>query len=94
LMESVSSCIFLSQVLSCSIKSSSVFPLILISSSSTEIMSSAYSRPLKWPSFVFCISVSLFFLGGFPYHGPIFYLNLSLYLCCSVFHFGIYLGHL
>jgi hypothetical protein len=55
LMESVSSCIFLSQVLSCLTNSSSVFPLISISSSSSEILS-------YWTSIVFCIFVSLFFL--------------------------------
>jgi hypothetical protein len=42
LMELVSSCILLSQVLSCLTNSSSVFPLICISSSSSEI-------------FVFCL---------------------------------------
>jgi hypothetical protein len=62
LMKSVSSCIFLSQVLSCWTNSSSVFPLISILSLSSEILSSAYSSPLEWPSIVFCISVSLFFL--------------------------------
>jgi hypothetical protein len=39
LMESVSSCIFFSQALSCLINNSSVFPLIAISSSSSEILS-------------------------------------------------------
>uniref|UniRef100_A0A8C0ZY54 Phosphatidylethanolamine-binding protein 4 n=1 Tax=Castor canadensis TaxID=51338 RepID=A0A8C0ZY54_CASCN len=38
LMELVSSCIFFSQVLSCLTNSSSVFPLITISSSSSEIV--------------------------------------------------------
>jgi hypothetical protein len=62
LMESVSSYIILSQVLSCLINSSSVFPLISILSSSWEILSSACSSVLNWPSkVVFCISVSFFF---------------------------------
>jgi hypothetical protein len=43
LMESVSSCIFLSQVLNCLANSCSVFPLIAISSSSSEILSSVCS---------------------------------------------------
>jgi hypothetical protein len=68
LMESVSSCIFLSQVLSCLNNSSSVFPLVSISSWSFKILSSAYSSLLGWPSIVFCISVS-FFSWGFTYHG-------------------------
>jgi hypothetical protein len=62
LMELVSSSIFLSQVLNCLTNSSLVFPLIFISSSSSEILSSAYSSLLEWPSIVFCISVSFFFL--------------------------------
>jgi hypothetical protein len=61
-MELVSSFIFLSQVLSCLTNSASVFPLISISSSSSEILSSAYSSLLEWPSIVFCISVSFFFM--------------------------------
>jgi hypothetical protein len=43
LMESVSSCIFFSQVLSCLTNNSSVFPLITISCSSSEILSSVCS---------------------------------------------------
>jgi hypothetical protein len=61
LLESVSSCIFLSQVLSCLGNSSSVFPLISISSSSSEILSSACSSLLEWPYITFCISVLFFF---------------------------------
>jgi hypothetical protein len=65
LMESVSSCIFLSQVLSCLTNYSSVFPLIFISSSSSEKTlneSFAHSSLLEWPSILFCISVFFFFL--------------------------------
>jgi hypothetical protein len=49
LMELMSSCIFLSQVLSCLANSSSVFSLITISSLSSDILSSAYSSLLAWP---------------------------------------------
>jgi hypothetical protein len=62
LMESVSSCIFFSQVLSCLTNSSLVFPLITISSPSSEILSSVCSILLDWPSTLFCYSVSFFFL--------------------------------
>jgi hypothetical protein len=58
----VSFCIFLSQVLSCLSNSSSVFLLISISSSSSEILFSACSSLLEWPSLVFCIYASFFFL--------------------------------
>jgi hypothetical protein len=70
LMESVSSCIFLSQVLSCLTNSSSVFPLITISSSSSAILSSFCSILLEWLSFCFvCLFHSFFW--GFPYHGSL-----------------------
>jgi hypothetical protein len=62
LMESVSSCTFFSQVLSCLTNSSSFFSLITISSLSSEILSSAYSSLLHWPFILFYISVSFFFL--------------------------------
>jgi hypothetical protein len=62
LMEWVSSCIFLSQVLSCLINHSSVFHLIYILSSSSKILSSACSNLLEWPSIVFYIFISFFFL--------------------------------
>jgi Mn2+/Fe2+ NRAMP family transporter len=62
LMESASSCLFLSQVLSCLTHSSSVFPLIFILSSNSEILSYTCSSLLEWPSIVFCVSVSFFFL--------------------------------
>jgi hypothetical protein len=42
LMESVSSCIFLAQVLSCLTSSSSVLPLISISSSSSKFWGSVF----------------------------------------------------
>jgi hypothetical protein len=58
LMVSVCSCIFFSQVLSCLTNNSLVFPLITISSTSSEILSSAYSSLLDWPYILFCISVS------------------------------------
>jgi hypothetical protein len=61
LMDSLSSCIFLSQDLCFLTNSSSLFLLITISSSSSEILSSAYSSLLEWHSIVFCI-VSFFFL--------------------------------
>jgi hypothetical protein len=70
LMELVSSCIFFSQDLSCLTNSSSVFPLISISSSSSEILSCAFSSLLEWLSILFCISVSFFF-WYFPYHGSL-----------------------
>jgi hypothetical protein len=44
LMELVSSCIFLSQILSCLSNSSSVFPLISILSSSSEILTYTFSE--------------------------------------------------
>jgi hypothetical protein len=53
LMKSVISCICLLQVLSCLINSSSVFPLISSLSLSSEILCSAYSSLLQWPSTVF-----------------------------------------
>jgi hypothetical protein len=51
-----------SQDLSCLTNNSSVFPLITISSSSSEILSSAYYSLLEWSSILFCTSVSFFFL--------------------------------
>jgi hypothetical protein len=42
--------------------SSSVFPLIAISSLSSEILSSVCYILLEWPSILFCISVSFFSL--------------------------------
>jgi hypothetical protein len=62
LMESVSSCIFLSHVLSCLTKSYLVFPWISILSLSSEVLSSTCSSLLEWPSIVFYVSVSFFFL--------------------------------
>jgi hypothetical protein len=46
LLESVNSCIFLAQVLSCLNNSYSVFPLVSILSSSSEILSSTFSSLL------------------------------------------------
>jgi hypothetical protein len=43
------------------------FPVIAISPSSSEILSSACFSLLEWPSILFCISVSFFW--GFPYPG-------------------------
>jgi hypothetical protein len=78
--------------------SSSFFPLISISSSSSEILSSSCSSLLEWPSIFFYISVSFFF----PWFSiswvtsslilSIFILNSFLYLWCSLFHFIVYLG--
>jgi hypothetical protein len=62
LMELVSSCIFFSQVLSCLSNSSSFFPLISILSLSFEILSSACSSLLEWPSFCFVFLFHYFFL--------------------------------
>uniref|UniRef100_A0A8C0XJL7 GPI ethanolamine phosphate transferase 1 n=1 Tax=Castor canadensis TaxID=51338 RepID=A0A8C0XJL7_CASCN len=95
-MESVSSCIFFSQVLSCLINSSSVFPLITISSSSSEILSSVCSILLDWPSVLFCSSVSFFFLR-FSISWVVFLLMLSIFVLSSfirlfivsLFHFGV-----
>jgi hypothetical protein len=74
LMESVSYCIFFSQVLSCLTNSSSVFLLISISSSSSEILSSAWSGSLlEWPSILFCISVSFYFFEVFHIMGHLLF---------------------
>jgi hypothetical protein len=70
LMELVSSCIFLSQVLSCLTNSSSLFLLITISSSSYESLSSACSSLLEWPWICFVFLFYSFF-WGFPYHGSL-----------------------
>jgi hypothetical protein len=98
LMELMSSCIFLSQVLNC-LTSSSVFPSVSISSSSSEILSSLVL--VCWSGLPFCF-VFLFhsFFWGFPYHGSLplkcyqfsALIHLSLYLWCPLFHCGIYLG--
>jgi hypothetical protein len=55
LMESLSSCIFLSHLLSILSNSSSVFSLISILSSSPEILSSTCSSLLVWLSSVFFV---------------------------------------
>jgi hypothetical protein len=62
LMELVSFCIFLSQILNCLTNSYLGFPLISILYSSSEILSFACSSLLDWPYIVFCVSVSFFFL--------------------------------
>jgi hypothetical protein len=67
LMELVSSCIFLSQVLSCLTNSSSTFPLITMSSSSYEILSSVCSILLEWPSIFLFVFLLHSFFWGFPY---------------------------
>jgi hypothetical protein len=80
LMESVSSCILLLQVLSCLTNSSSVFPLISSLSSSFEILFSTLSSLVEWSSTVFCVSVSYFFSEVFHIVGhflfSIVYFNL------------------
>jgi hypothetical protein len=70
LMELVSFCIFLSQDLSCLTNSSSVFPLISILSSSSEILSSAF---LVCQSGLPLCFVFLFhsFFWDFPCHGSL-----------------------
>jgi hypothetical protein len=55
LRESLSSYIFLSQLLSCLTKSSSVFSLISVLSSSFEILSSTCYSLLEWISTVFFV---------------------------------------
>jgi hypothetical protein len=62
LMELEISCIFFSQVLGCLTNSSSLFPLIAISSLRSEILSSVCSILLEWPYILFCISVAFYFL--------------------------------
>jgi hypothetical protein len=70
LMELVSSCIFLSRVLSCLTNSSSVFPLISISSSSSKIL--CLLVLVCWSDLQFGF-VFLFhsFFWGFPDHGSL-----------------------
>jgi hypothetical protein len=96
LMQLVSSCIFISCVLSGLTNSFSVFPLISILSSNSEILSSACSHLLEGPSIVFCTYVSLFFLK-FSISWvtsslilSIFVFNSFIYLLCSLFHFGVF----
>jgi hypothetical protein len=55
LMESLSSCIFPSQFLSCLIKISFVLSLISILSLSSQFLSSTCSSLLEWPSIVFFV---------------------------------------
>jgi hypothetical protein len=69
LMELVRSCIFLSQVFSCLSNSFSVFPLISISSLSSEILSSILFCWIGLPLY-FIFLFHSFFLG-FPYHGSL-----------------------
>jgi hypothetical protein len=88
----VSSCIFLSQFLNYLSNSSSVFPLIYISSSSSEILSSVCSSSLECPCIIFYVCVSFFFLRfSMPWLTSsfillIFFLNLfmSLFMVFSV----------
>jgi hypothetical protein len=91
LMESVSSCIFFSQVLSCLTNNSSVFPLITIISSSSEILSSVCS--ILWNGLPFCFvfqfilfSEVFLIVGYFLLILSIFALNLfiSLFMVISV----------
>jgi hypothetical protein len=95
LMELVSSCIFFSQVLSCLTNSSLVFPLITISSSSSEILCSPYCILLDCPSILFCISVLFFFSEVFHipshflfnvgyYQSEFVYLFINRVLCFTV----------
>jgi hypothetical protein len=92
LMELVSSCIFLSQVLSCLTNRSSVFPFISISSSSSEILSSVCSSLLVWLFILFYFSASFIFLrfsiswATASLMLSIFFLNslISLFMVLSV----------
>jgi hypothetical protein len=95
LMESVSSWIFLSQVFSCLSNSCSDFPLITISFSSSEILSSVL---FCWNGLPFCFAFLFHsFFWGFQYHGSLSIqccqfsslIHLSLYLWCFLFHFGV-----
>jgi hypothetical protein len=85
LMELVSSCMFLLQVFSCLTNSSSVFPLIFILSSISEILSYACSSLLEWPSTVFCVSVSFFFLR-------FFHIMVTSSLILSIFIFNSFIS--
>jgi hypothetical protein len=73
LMDLVNFCIFISQVLSCLTNNSSVFHLIFISSSSSEILLSACSSLLEWLSTVFVflfhyISEVFYIVGHFLFN--------------------------
>jgi hypothetical protein len=88
--------------LSCLTNSSSVFPLISILSSSSESPSSTYSSLLEWPSIVFCISVSFFFLrfsiswvtSSLVFSIFVFNSFISLFIVFSVSLCYLFRGHL
>jgi hypothetical protein len=105
-MESVNSCIFLSQFLSCLTSSSSVFPLITISSLSSEILSCAYSSLLEPVFLRFSISwftssliLSIFILSSFISQFMVFFVSLwCLYrasivsfICSCAFSYSLFL---
>jgi hypothetical protein len=62
-----------------------VFPLVAISSSCSEILSSVCSILLEWPSILFCISFHSF-IWGFPYRGllPLSYYQFLSLICLSL----------
>jgi hypothetical protein len=61
LMDLLSSCIFLSQLLNCLSKISFVFSLVLILSLNSEVQSSTCSTLLEWTSTVFfCLTIGTF----------------------------------
>jgi hypothetical protein len=81
---------FLSQVLRYLTNSSSVFPLVAISSSGSEILSSVCSILLEWPSILFCISVSFFFSEVFHI---VSYLLFNIVNFCPLFlYLSVYGG--
>jgi hypothetical protein len=91
LMESVNSCIFLSIVLSCLTSSSSVFCLFTISFLSSEILSSACSSLLLWPSILICISVLFFFSEVFHIIGHFLFNIVNFHLSFnSISIYGVF----
>jgi hypothetical protein len=71
----LSSCILLSQLLSCLTKIFSVFPFISILSLSSEILSFTCSSLQEWPSTVFLVWLKW-----------LFFQNFCLILCSEVLH--------
>jgi hypothetical protein len=82
-MESLGSCIFLSQLLSYLTKSSSVFSLISISSLSSEILSSTCSSLLEWPSTVFFVWLNGLFISRIYvwFFSEVFHIFVQLLFC-------------
>jgi hypothetical protein len=92
LMELLSSYIFLSQFLSCVIKSSSVFSLISILSLSSETLSSPFSAGVNfhfaWLKGLFISRISVWGLFSEVFH--VFVQHL-FYILCSLFHMSLFL---